>query len=308
MADPVKDPVADTTSFTPSVSAEDLIKGVEVLLELISPAVDIKDMVGGSEKIVNSFLKGDLPGIGIGAAEMLAGLAGVVIPGSQKIKSTGRILGRAIDNTPVASTGKEVDEILETTGDIWDVSFGNKARHSGHLAGVSSREDGMIIGKLVDDPTGGADPITLLGGFRPGVSKKVVEDWLNEGAWTWKGPVKKPKGVIAEVEGNVEDFDKLLPSPSKAIEGPPSKGSLFPTRKVGKTRKEIEIQGGPLSKNVGDDVGQILDDHGITWEYHDNGGITAIEEFTTKVGGLGSKKKFFGPETTLRTIRNWLGY
>jgi hypothetical protein len=103
VAEPV-DPVAEQTSFTPSptVSAEDLTKGVEVLLELISPAVDIKDMVAGSEKIVNGFRRGNVEGlkdVGIGAAEMLAGLAGVVIPGSQKIKGAGKVVGREIDKS-----------------------------------------------------------------------------------------------------------------------------------------------------------------------------------------------------------------
>lgn len=100
MAEPV-DPVAEQTSFTPSptVSAEDLTKGVEVLLELISPAVDIEDMVAGSEGVVNSFFKGDLPGIGLSTVKMLAGLAGVVIPGSQKIKGAGKVVGREIDKS-----------------------------------------------------------------------------------------------------------------------------------------------------------------------------------------------------------------
>ena len=75
----------------------------------------------------------------------------------------------------------------------------------------------------------------------------------------------------------------------------------------GKTREEIEIQGGALNKNVGEKVGRILDDHNIEWEYHPNGGITAVEVFT-KHGVPGTSKKYFGPNTTLGTVRNWLGY
>ena len=81
-----------------------------------------------------------------------------------------------------------------------------------------------------------------------------------------------------------------------------------PSKATRKTREEIENQGGALNTNVGDKVGRILDEHGIKWEHHENGGITAIEEWTSKTGKPGSSKKYFGPNTKLGTIRNWLGY
>ena len=84
-----------------------------------------------------------------------------------------------------------------------------------------------------------------------------------------------------------------------------------PTKKPkprGKTREEIEIQGGALKSNVGEHLGRILDDHNIEWSYHENGGITAIEEYTDKLGRAGRSKKYFSPNASLGTVRNWLGY
>ena len=80
-------------------------------------------------------------------------------------------------------------------------------------------------------------------------------------------------------------------------------------RKVrGKTRKEVEIQGGALSGKLTDqDVGKILDEHGMEWDYHDNGGVTAIEYYT-QGGRLKSQRKHFRPGTSIRTLRNWLNY
>ena len=71
------------------------------------------------------------------------------------------------------------------------------------------------------------------------------------------------------------------------------------------TRGNTSIQGGALSTKLDTGaVGRILDDHGIKWVDHSNGGITATEEFSRGP----DKKKHFGPNTSLRTVRNWLGY
>ena len=78
--------------------------------------------------------------------------------------------------------------------------------------------------------------------------------------------------------------------------------------RTGKTREEIDIQGGPLSGNVGGKVGQILDDHGIEWEYHPNGGITAAEHYVDKFGRPGTSRKHFDQNASLRAVRDWLGY
>ena len=76
----------------------------------------------------------------------------------------------------------------------------------------------------------------------------------------------------------------------------------------GKTREEIEIQGGALTTKLNDqEVAEILDRHGMEWDYHENGGVTAIENFT-EGGRLKSQRKHFKPGTTIRTLRNWLNY
>jgi hypothetical protein len=84
----------------------------------------------------------------------------------------------------------------------------------------------------------------------------------------------------------------------------PSAKEVKPKKK-GKTREEVELQGGPLSTKLNEQkIGRILDEHNIEWEYNDNGGITAIEEFSKGP----SRKKYFKSNTSLKTIRNWLGY
>jgi len=84
-------------------------------------------------------------------------------------------------------------------------------------------------------------------------------------------------------------------------------GFLMPKGK-GKTREEIEIQGGALTTKLNDqEVAEILDRHGMEWDYHENGGVTAIENFT-EGGRLKSQRKHFKPGTTIRTLRNWLNY
>lgn len=61
------------------------------VLETISPAADIEEMITGSEE----FSKGDYIS---GGAKMLGGLAGVFVPGSAKIRSTGKAVGKNIDD------------------------------------------------------------------------------------------------------------------------------------------------------------------------------------------------------------------
>lgn len=90
-------------------------------------------------------------------------------------------------------------------------------------------------------------------------------------------------------------------SPTKATKGSRKfKGSDPLTR-----REEVDIQGGALSTKLNEtQLGKILDDHGIEWTHADNGGITAVEKFSRGP----DRKKHFAPNTSLRTIRNWLGY
>jgi hypothetical protein len=68
----------------------------------------------------------------------------------------------------------------------------------------------------------------------------------------------------------------------------------------------MAIQGGPKAAKPGlERIGRVLDDHGIKWEWNNEvGGITAIEEFSSGP----SKRKHFDEKTSLKTLRNWLGY
>ena len=121
-----------------------------------------------------------------------------------------------------------------------------------------------------------------------GIGRETRDGWQN---------YKKTEGYVKEIEevygrGNVKRKGKVLIATK-------------PFKKKGKTRKEIEIQGGPLSGKVNEqEIGRILDEHNIEWEYNDNGGITAIEEFSKGP----SRKKSFKRNTSLKTVRDWLGY
>jgi len=98
-----------------------------------------------------------------------------------------------------------------------------------------------------------------------------------------------------------ETFRTPEPTVMDELVSPPKEVKL----KKGKTREEVELQGGPLSSKLNEqEIGRLLDEHSIEWEYNDNGGITAIEEFSKGP----SRKKYFKRNTSLRTIRDWLGY
>jgi len=113
-----------------------------------------------------------------------------------------------------------------------------------------------------------------------------------------------PGGVTAFKGGPSQFAPKALEGVSARAE----RAKLADDAGRGKTREEIEIQGGALKSNVGEHLGRILDDHNIEWSYHENGGITAIEEYTDKLGRAGRSKKYFSPNASLGTVRNWLGY
>ena len=82
----------------------------------------------------------------------------------------------------------------------------------------------------------------------------------------------------------------------KSERPPPPRISGTPTR-----AERIEMQGGPLSRRLNEgQIVRLLEEHGFNWEYNKAGGITAIES--------DNSKKHFRENTTLRTIRNWLGY
>lgn len=83
---------------------------------------------------------------------------------------------------------------------------------------------------------------------------------------------------------------------SKSERPPPPRISGTPTR-----AERIEMQGGPLSRRLKEEqIVRLLEGHGFNWEYNEAGGITAIES--------DNSKKHFRENTSLRTIRDWLGY
>ena len=157
------------------------------------------------------------------------------------------------------------------------------------------------VGEISEDNTfTPTDPAALLsvGGILDLLGRKVGKS---------AKLVKKLTGPSANTNIKNIPIKNMSPDsqdiPIWRVHNTPSPSLLGKTK--GKTREEVEIQGGPLSRKFGDtQIGRILDDHGIKWEYHDNGGITAIEEFSRGA----SKKKYFKPNTTLKTLRDWLGY
>jgi hypothetical protein len=104
------------------------------------------------------------------------------------------------------------------------------------------------------------------------------------------------------------EFKDLVPPNIRKLLKPPSKSSLrkkYGGRPPLTRREQVDIQGGPLSRKLNDSqIGKILDEHGIEWVHHENGGITAIEKYSRGP----DTKKYFRPNTSLRTIRDWLGY
>ena len=81
-------------------------------------------------------------------------------------------------------------------------------------------------------------------------------------------------------------------------------------KRRGKTREEVRIQGGPLNTSLNEqEVSQILDDHGMDWRYHDNGGVSVKDHYKDLSSGrFKFKWKHFKDGTRLGTIRKWLGY
>ena len=81
-------------------------------------------------------------------------------------------------------------------------------------------------------------------------------------------------------------------------------------KKKGKTRKEITQQGGARSKRLEDTyVFDVLEEHGFSPSYHANGGVTAnVFIGNGRNGRPRYDRKYFGTNTTLGTLRDWLGY
>ena len=80
------------------------------VVELVGPGADIQDTVAASARTTEAVKSGDIRGVAVGTGEMLAGLAGVLIPGSQKIKAAGKKVGEFTDET----LSKFLDGVEET--------------------------------------------------------------------------------------------------------------------------------------------------------------------------------------------------
>ena len=112
---------------------------------------------------------------------------------------------------------------------------------------------------------------------------------------------KTNQGVETKFEGWISAADKHLSEPPRK--------DPQPEAMRGKTRAEVEAQGGPLSRDVDERLPEILEEHGVKWEYHENGGITADAGFRDPSSDeMITDTKYFRPGTTLRTVRDWLGY
>lgn len=76
---------------TEPITAEKFQSGLEstmrFLIEGVSPGTDINYAKQGSERAMNAFHNGDAAQMGIGLAEMVAGIGGTVIPFSGKIRA-----------------------------------------------------------------------------------------------------------------------------------------------------------------------------------------------------------------------------
>jgi hypothetical protein len=84
-------------------------------------------------------------------------------------------------------------------------------------------------------------------------------------------------------------------------------GDYFPDPDTHRGR--MAIQGGALGAKPNiDRIIRTLENHGMDWKYSENGGITAYAEVVGPNGKVFKEGKHFNEKTSLRTLRNWLGY
>lgn len=73
--------------------------------------------------------------------------------------------------------------------------------------------------------------------------------------------------------------------------------------------QDLKQRGAPKSKKLTDtQIKEIAEDHGLDASYHENGGVTVIEKEVSRGGNITERKKHFKPNTTLGSMRDWLGY
>lgn len=72
---------------------------------------------------------------------------------------------------------------------------------------------------------------------------------------------------------------------------------------------KMQIQGGALaSKPRLEKIIQALENHGYEWKWADNGGITAYADVKGADGKWFKEGKHFNDASSLRTLRDWMGY
>jgi len=316
------------------------------LAKFMSPGTDIKDAVAASGKTMQALKSGNPGEATLGIAQMFAGIIGALVPGSQKIKSAGKAVGKQLDealqpNMPTkgyhGTVGKEMsvtryDKELSNPKDMFlgpgfyvtiepkiAGEYANFRAIKGKIVpstkdqkkrlletkeGQVFKEDSQEIAKGLDIE---GKPINAGQNVLPLDISKLEKTYMvkdnKDRLWAIKNRDKLiEQGYDSIAFENFADRSKQIVIFPKAVHK--VKG-LARGKTKGKTREEVEVQGGPLSRKFEEtQIGRILDEHGVEWEYHENGGVTAIEEFSKGP----SKKKYFGPNTTLKTLRNWLGY
>ena len=98
-----------------------------------------------------------------------------------------------------------------------------------------------------------------------------------------------------------------------AIDGPllkaPGGGAMGARSGKSKRSSDLKTRGAAKGTALSDtQIKKIAEDHGLEAEYHDNGGVTVIERQKLPGGRVESRRKHFRTNTTLGSIRDWLGY
>jgi len=111
-------PTTEPIKNTP-ITLEQFQGGLESVMqfavEIISPGSDLQYAKQGSERAMNAFRSGDPTQMGIGLAEMVAGLGAVVIPGSKFIRQGGKSVGKVLDQNLLTNARKVSDNVTETS-------------------------------------------------------------------------------------------------------------------------------------------------------------------------------------------------
>jgi hypothetical protein len=109
-------PTTEPIKNTP-ITLEQFQGGLESVMqfavEVISPGSDLQYAKQGSERAMNAFRSGDPTQMGIGLAEMVAGLGAVVIPGSKFIRQGGKSVGKVLDQNLLTNARKVSDNVTE---------------------------------------------------------------------------------------------------------------------------------------------------------------------------------------------------